>query len=66
MHFFSFFFYFLLHNLLRVYYLYFVIIYSHKNKPIKNIKNTITKKVQEVVLKDSPNETKDPEGGCQC
>lgn len=24
------------------------------------------KKVQEVVLKDSPNETKDPEGGCAC
>lgn len=22
--------------------------------------------VQEVVLKDSPNETKDPEGGCAC
>lgn len=31
---------------------------STENKPSEDM--------QEVVLKDSPNETKDPEGGCAC
>lgn len=46
----------------------FILSYFNINNNLINFTQIfyLNHKVQEVVLKDSPNETKDPEGGCAC